>query len=193
MQTLNRASKTRCRFNCAAVECTAPFTGLSHVPVIHSDVSVNWSSRSSVTKCEWLKQWCENGLQAKPQKFRNTSWKKTCASPHTNLTEPQIESHNVCGPDIDSGKRQCYSEKNLVMSLSKPVITPSPLMSRLCLLCFLLSFFPSPSLVFQLSGGGRTRTKRQIVVDDDMNQPHIIEPQAARFGPHKESYLLVRS
>ncbi|KAM8730255.1 integrin alpha-3b isoform 2-T2 [Acanthopagrus schlegelii] len=42
-----------------------------------------------------------------------------------------------------------------------------------------------------LSGSGRTRTKRQIVVDDDMNQPHIIEPQAAiRLGPRKESHSL---
>ncbi|XP_073346034.1 integrin alpha-3b [Pagrus major] len=41
-----------------------------------------------------------------------------------------------------------------------------------------------------LSGGGRKRTKRQIVVDDDTTQPHIIEPQAARLGHRKETYLL---
>lgn len=77
-------------------------------------------------------------------------------------------------------KTSNYSEPSDVMSLS-PLLPP-------------FSFFPSPTLVLQLSGGGRTRTKRQIVVDDDMNQPHIIEPQAAiRLGPRKESYLLVRS
>ncbi|XP_029311996.1 integrin alpha-3b isoform X2 [Cottoperca gobio] len=44
-----------------------------------------------------------------------------------------------------------------------------------------------------LSGGGRKRTKRQIVVDDvDTTRPHIIEPQAAvtLLTSRKESYLL---
>ncbi|KAI3365602.1 hypothetical protein L3Q82_010686 [Scortum barcoo] len=43
-----------------------------------------------------------------------------------------------------------------------------------------------------LSESGRKRTKRQIAVDDDTTQPHIIEPQAAitLLTPRKESYLL---
>lgn len=56
--------------------------------------------------------------------------------------------------------------------------------------------FPSPSLLFQLSESGRTRTKRQIAVDDDdATKPLITEPQAAitLLTPRKESYLLVRS
>lgn len=55
--------------------------------------------------------------------------------------------------------------------------------------------FPSPSLVFQLSESGRKRTKRQVVLDDDTTQPHIIEPQAAitLLTPRKETYLLVRN
>ncbi|XP_068161196.1 integrin alpha-3b [Antennarius striatus] len=43
-----------------------------------------------------------------------------------------------------------------------------------------------------LSESRQTRAKRQIVVSDDANKPHIIEPQAAitLLTPRKETYLL---
>uniref|UniRef100_A0A671U4X8 Integrin, alpha 3b n=1 Tax=Sparus aurata TaxID=8175 RepID=A0A671U4X8_SPAAU len=78
--------------------------------------------------------------------------------------------------EVANGKWLLYLTKIVVMGESEVECNPPGEIVNL--------------LNLTLSGGGRTRTKRQIVVDDDMNQPHIIEPQAARFGPHKESYLL---
>jgi len=60
-----------------------------------------------------------------------------------------------------------------------------------------LSLSPPFSLVFQLSGSGPRRTKRQAVVDDahDTTQSHVIEPQATitLVTGRKETHLLVRN
>lgn len=82
--------------------------------------------------------------------------KKPFVSPDCNLTAPQIEDHSVCvgagGVAYRQWKWHLYSEKNLVMSLSEPVITPEPVMSCLCLRfsASLLSFSPFFFFPFRL-------------------------------------------
>lgn len=63
-------------------------------------------------------------------------------------------------------------------------------MSLLRLICSLLS---SSHLPLQLSESRPTRTKRQIVVDDeDASQPHVVEPHMVTAqSPRKKNFLLV--
>lgn len=68
-------------------------------------------------------------------------------------------------------------------------------MSRLCLFCFLLSFSPLVFL-FQLSLSEplKTRTKRQVLIDDSGTiQQQIVKPQAAitLVTSPRKSFMLV--
>lgn len=78
------------------------------------------------------------------------------------------------------------------MSLSKAVITSDV---TLCLFCFLLSFSRLVFLVqLSLSGPLRTRTKRQVLIDDGDAVPQQIgNPQAAitLVTSPRKSFLLV--
>lgn len=76
------------------------------------------------------------------------------------------------------------------MPLSKPVITTGPVMSRLCLLCFLF-IFSSPSLFIQLSGSGPKRSKREAVGDHSAQPFTETQKSITLLSPRKETYMLV--
>lgn len=140
-------------------------------------------------------QLCQNGLRAKPQlgiKICFGRKASRCFVATYKLTEPQIESHGACWPDIDQRNDNTASGRTRSCTYLNQQLQQTLWCHVYVLAAFSLIYScVSPCAQLSHTGPSKQRSKREAAADGSAQLYPETQQSITVLSPRKETHLLV--